>query len=91
MKNQNNKAVLATETELPLNKQETVFPMETVGFTNIIEDELKETSPLEWSDLLDFIAFEHNLNCMFTPFGLFGRGQDIKKAQKILINSVKYN
>lgn len=86
-----NRIKLAIAIEHKANKNETVTPMETVCFTNIVAQELSAMPINKWADLLNLISVEYNLKCTFTPNGFFGNCRDIQIAQKILINSVKNN
>lgn len=89
MKNSQSKLEIAIEHKA--NTEETVSTMETVIFTEITEKELRTMKMSSFYDMLDYIAFEHNLNCKFSPFFSFGSHEGMVKAQDILINSVKYN
>ena len=76
---------------IELNKKETVEVMETILFTNTTEEKIKSKSPLAYYDLLDILAFENKLKARFTKQYMFGCIFDIKKAQDLLIKSVKEN
>lgn len=73
------------------SKKESVNVLETVLFTNIVEQNIKSKSPLVYWELLDLIAFEHNLTASFTKNFMKGCIFDIQKAQEILVKSVKFN
>jgi hypothetical protein len=70
---------------------ETVEVMETVLFTEIIEQSLMQSSMFEYRAFLDFISFEHKLNARFTELAIIGDSYSINKAFDILIKSVKFN
>ena len=85
------KIVSAITVEYKLNKKETVSTMEAVGFVNINEQIVKSSSPLAYHDLLNWIATENNLDCMFSTCFMCGDAKDTQKAMDILTNSVKFN
>ena len=70
---------------------ETVFIMETVLFTSISEQIIKSQPMSAYANMLDFIAFENNLNAKFNQFYICGSAEGIQKTHDKLIESVKYN
>jgi len=70
---------------------ETVFTMETILFTNISEQVIKSQPMSAYANMLDFIAFENNLNAKFNQFYICGSAEGIQKTHDKLIESVKYN
>ena len=84
-----NKLSVAIEHKLNLN--ETVSTLENLCFVNINEQIIRSGTPLEYYDLLNFIAGENKLKCHFTNLFSLGNSEHIAEAQNILINSVKYN
>jgi len=70
---------------------ETVETMETVLFTDIVGQNLKQSSMFEYRAFLDFISFEHKLNARFTELAIIGDSYSISKAFDILTKSVKFN
>lgn len=49
------------------------------------------TPMLNYWNLLEYIAETNHLRCSFAKIGCVGVSQDIRKAQEILINCIKYN
>jgi len=88
MKMENKKVIIKTDY---IGDAGSIMEMETCLFTNIVEQELKLLSPCHYSQILNHIAVEWDLNCRFSEIAFFGRSKDIDIAQNILINSVKYN
>jgi len=72
------------------NRKETVVVLyENVLFTDLSSKNIKNI--LEYGFYLDLIALDHKLKCRFCENCFLGNYKDIKKAQNILINSIKYN
>ena len=71
--------------------RETVETMETVLFTDIIGQNLRQTPMFAYANFLDFISFEHKLNARFHQVVIAGDSESINKAFDILTKSVKFN
>ena len=82
-----NTAILQKE----IVKGETTEVMETVLFTDTVKKEIKSTSPLKYADYLSLIAIDNKIKLFVTPMFIFGKKEDIEKAQDKLIESVMYN
>jgi hypothetical protein len=74
------------------SRKETVtVSYENVLFTDLSTKTITSKEMREYSNLLDLISLDNNLKCRFFYNCFVGKSNDIRKAQNILINSVKYN
>ena len=73
------------------SKEQELSLYENVIFTDISVQEIINSPISNYSDLLDLISVWNGLKCRFVDNIIIGNASDIKKAQNILINSVKYN
>jgi hypothetical protein len=64
---------------------------ENVLFTDLVSKDVLSTPILIYSDFLDLISLDNKLKCRFYKNVVIGKIDDIRKAQNILINSIKYN
>ena len=68
---------------------------ENVLFTDLVSKDVLSSPILTYSDFLDFISLDNKLKCRFYKTGyknfVIGKIEDVRKAQNILINSIKYN
>ncbi len=64
---------------------------ENVLFTDLVSKDVLSTPILIYSDFLDLISLDNKLKCRFYKNVVIGKIEDIRKAQNILINSIKYN
>jgi hypothetical protein len=74
-----------------ISKEKKLIIMETVLFTDTIIEELTSKPISAYREIIDLVAIQNNLNARFYENGVSGNINDIKKAQKIFINSIRYN
>jgi hypothetical protein len=74
-----------------ISKEKELIIMETVLFTDTIIEELTSKPISAYHEIIDLVAIQNNLNARFYENGVSGNINDIKKAQKIFINSIRYN
>ena len=74
-----------------ISKEKELIIMETVLFTDTIIEELTSKPISAYHEIIDLVAIQNNLNARFYEKGVSGNINDIKKAQKIFINSIRYN
>ena len=71
--------------------KEELFLYENVIFTDISTQEINKSPIRNYKQFLDFISLCNGLKCRFKENLIVGSSNDINKAKKIFINSVKYN
>jgi|LakMenE01Jun11ns_1017448.scaffolds.fasta_scaffold9576190_2 hypothetical protein len=74
-----------------ISKEKELIIMETVLFTDTIIEELTSKPISAYREIIDLVSIQNNLNARFYENGVSGNINDIKKAQKIFINSIKFN
>lgn len=62
-----------------------------IYLANLSIHQVVNSPMLNYWDLLEGIAISNHLRCSFCANGCIGTSKDIRKAQEILINSIKYN
>lgn len=69
----------------------TVQICENVLFTDLVSKDVLSTPISKYSDFLDLVSLDNKLKCRFYKNFVIGKIEDVRKAQNILINSIKYN
>jgi len=74
-----------------ISKEKELIVMETVLFTDTIIEELTSKPISAYHEIIELVAIQNNLNARFYEKGVCGNIKDIRKAQSIFINSIKFN
>ena len=71
--------------------KEELFIYENVVFTDISTQDINNSPICNYKEFLDLISLCNGLKCRFKENLIVGNNNDINKARKIFIKSVKYN